>query len=216
MAQLRTLGGVVPSSLQNRIIRYWYFSVLEMPSPLGNLYYTQKPDGYTGVIGNLGSQTWTPMDFRLSGIAQGREDLLSASAIEFPNGDGTFTDWFHLYGFRGRVCSIYLGWFYPDGTLEGSFRLYKGKIDENEITLWARMSLESSGQYWEKKIPPFKMGPLCINPYKDTYTCRYAGAEPGTEVTCYKTRKNCSDRGNLINFNGFDMLPPEGTEISWG
>ena len=64
---------------------------------------------------------------------------------------------------------------------------------------------------WKKKIPRRTHQPTCTWTFKDSVTCKYAGAT----ATCDKSWEECVAMGNSLNFGGFRWLPSLADKSIW-
>jgi hypothetical protein len=211
----RTLGSITDAILTANEVEYWAFVKLILPAPIGTLRFTDRPGGFVGNVDGT-SQTWVEVDVTHGPIRQSRQDIMIVNWVQFANLDFTWTNYALQYGLRNRQITIYTGWFDSVGAFVGSVNLFEGLTDEADCSDYCRLVLKPFSPPWDYKIPPAKMGGRCINDYRNPMDCQYAGAEPVGQVTCGKTRQHCRDRGNEININIYDDMPPDGQEITWG
>ena len=211
----RALGSITDALLGAAVVDYEPFIKWEFPSPTNTKRFTTRSGGFTGDIDGS-SQTWDEFGFRIGALQQSMDGVLPVSWVEFDNLDYTWTNLAYTPGLRGVVVSIYFGWFDSSGALVDAYLGYSGKADEHDLSDKCRVSLIPHAPIWTNRILGPDIGESCINTYKDPDTCQYAGAEPGGETTCHKSRKNCDDRSNILNFNGDDLMPSPNTPFQWG
>jgi len=211
----RNTGSISDANFGAAVVDYDVFVKWEFPSPTGTKRYTTRSGGFTGDIDGS-SQTWTEFGIRIGALQQSMDGVLPVSWVEFDNLDYTWTNLAYTPGLRGVTVSIYFGWFDTAGALIDAYLGYAGKADEHELSESCHVSLIPHTPIWTRRILGPDIGESCINIYKDPDTCQYAGAEPGGETTCHKSRKNCNDRSNILNFNGDDLMPSHSTPFQWG
>jgi hypothetical protein len=214
----RSFTGISETLLRSRNIAFWHFAAITLPSPVGIQRFTNRPTGYTGNIDGS-SQVWAESSLEVGPIHQSRQQTLQVNWIKFINLDYTWTNWAFTPGIRGSLVSIYEAWWDTSTTpftFVESFIGYEGKIDDHELGTRVQLVLRPFHTPWTLRILQEKMEGKCVNIYRNSEDCQYAGAEPVGEVTCAKTRTACAARSNTININIYDDAPSYTDELIYG
>ena len=115
---------------------------------------------------------------------------------------------------RGRVCTIYLAGIDNSGQCLDADILFTGMLDGVKVdNKKASFDVYSHMILWKKKVPGRICQGTCPWIFKDTDTCRYAGAE----AWCDHSYNRCTALANTNNFGGFRFLPNlQNANIWWG
>lgn len=211
----RDIGSLVPSDLDIEEIEYWEFIKIVLEED--TLFFTNRPGGYTGVIGDNSTQVWEEYEISHGPLKQTMQSVLAVVSVTFPNIDFTWTNYAYTQGLRNKQVSIYTAWFdISTSLIIDSYITYEGRIDDGELDEVARLSLKPFFTPWDQPVPFTRIGGKCINDYRNPDDCQYAGAEPVGQVTCGKTRQHCRDRGNEAHINIYDDLPIIGQTVVLG
>jgi hypothetical protein len=209
--------GVTAGLVQANVVDWSYFIRFDFGGGTGTLRFTDRYSGdYTGNIDGAGSLLWTYSGFDVGPLDQSTNNPDSVSWLRFPNLDYFWTNLASTPGIRNIPVQVWRGQFDATGTLTDKWKAYQGVCDDHTISASFQVTLKPGTTPWAKALPAQIIGPLCLYKYRDPQTCQYAGAEPGGETTCNKTRSDCALRANQAHFGGFDLMPAPGTKISWG
>lgn len=162
---------------------------------------------------------YSPVGLRIDGIEAESGVSMMRADVSIPNANDAIGS--VLLGADPREAPVLLYWaalnssgmVAVSGTASGLF--FRGMIDDWDLDYESdivRLRLVNELIYWQSNTL-LKSDPTCPWPFKDTTTCRYAGAE----AWCDQTWERCSALGNTINYGG-DLYLPEIAErqVWWG
>lgn len=214
----REIGPITDALLLANELDYSEFVKIIFSNGL-TLRYTDREGGATENIDGT-VQTWIEKDFTHSPLKQGVQDILAVNWLEFPNLDGYWTEKEYSPGIRGAEVFIYSGWWNvsgPSPVFVYAYPTYEGIFDDREIEdESAKLTIKPFNTPWGQPVPFNRMNGRCSNDYRNPDDCQYVGAEPAGQLTCFKTRQACRDRGNEINANIYDDAPVPGIQLTWG
>lgn len=156
----------------------------------------------------LASSTWTPYQFRLSGLDSEHGVVSGKVTVEVGDGDGVASALVLSGGLAGLKVYIYIGYLDPDAanTIAQDVRqVFAGVIDSPVIdtdraivtfTLSPLIDLQA------KVLPRRVLGNACSLDFKGA-ACQYAGAD----TNCTRLIPDCTAKGNSLHYGGFSMFP---------
>lgn len=207
----RSIGAITAAQLAAENIDWSYFVKWTDADGTGPFYYTDRPGGFVGNIGALGSQTWVETDVIVGPIPQSVQDFNVVSWIDFSNVDFSWRN--RASVIRWSDVLIFVGQFDPAaGTLIDSWKIWQGEADDAILGVRARISLKPEKALWAQRVCWQVPGHTCFNVFKDPLTCQYIGAD----TSCRHDRDDCTGKLNTLHFNIFDLMPRPGDRLTIG
>lgn len=208
---MRDVGATPAGDFTSAIVYPFRFVKIAFPAPTPTRYFTDKPGGWTGNLGDgSGAVAWSEYAVSLVGFSEGRDSSSQVTMLEFGNANGDWTTLEATPGLADVPVDIWIGRFSAAGALLGAYRRTRGLFGGYTLTDSLRIEVVPDGEAWASEIP-ILMTASCSAPFKDAELCGYAGAA----TTCARTIEACTALSNQANFLGLINAIPPGTEISW-
>lgn len=156
----------------------------------------------------LASSSWTPYQFRVSGIDSEHGTVSGKVTVDVGDGDGLMGAIVLAGGILGVKVYVYVAYLDPDArnTIAQDVRqLFAGVIDTPTIdTDRATVTLALSPLIDLSAIvlPRRVLGPACSLDFKGA-ACQYAGSD----TSCTHLIADCTTKSNSLHYGGFGMFP---------
>lgn len=143
------------SLTQANVIDRSYFARIDIGGAVGTKRFTERslPGGSASLNIEGTTQTWTEAGLTVGPLDQSDHDISSVSWLKFSNLDGQWTTWGNTPGLRNAPVLVYDAWFNTDGSLAGSFLVYQGKVDNQELGDVAMLALKPFATPWAREVP---------------------------------------------------------------
>lgn len=171
------------------------------------IYWTDYdvPIVTTGI--GLASNTWTPKQFKVSGIDSQHGVVSGQATIEMGNADNAISSLILGGGLIGTKVYIYVAYLDPDAAnsiAQAVKQIFGGVIDTVSMdsdAANASVVLSPLIDLQSKVLPRRVIGTKCTLDFKGA-ACQYAGAD----TACLRTLADCTSKSNSINFT-FGQFP---------
>ncbi len=216
MFEGRDLGGLNPNELTATAIQFYSFARFEFPAPTGTLYYTDRPGGYTGDLGEgSGSVTWVQWDIVFQDISNSQQTIMDVASIDIANLNNVWSALVLNIGIEMRPVLLMHVWFdLTTGAVLGKPKLYSGRMELARIKQGkCTISLIPHRSGMSQMLPGRIIEPSCGLVYGDARTCQYPGPFTGDFASCDHSRDACAKRSNLLHFGGEDLIPKD--KVIW-
>lgn len=206
------LGTIPASATESEEVASFQF--LELTTADGAVVYrlTNYPGGTAFDFGE-GSESWDDsLGLEMGSVSYDKNAVLSTTQVALMNIDYDFTSAAFSHGLRDGSARLWEAYFDPRdvATSLGYAGVFVGVVDDFVLDQHAVLTLIPHLRPWSRSSPPQKIGAICMHRFKGA-ECAYVGPDN----SCSKIRDDCSTKGNILRFGGFDKMPLEEEILRW-
>ena len=159
-------------------------------------------------------KVYEPWGMNFGAVEYSISPTVDKVGVEIDNVDQTFSQLLQTTEMRGKRFLMRLAALDQNMGVIGAIIHFDGILDTTRAKKrTVKFDIYNHMILWKKKVPRRTHQATCTWTFKDSVTCKYAGAQ----TTCDKSYDQCLSYGNYLNFGGSRWLPSlADKQIWWG